>query len=429
MLYNSIIKQLYEKIKCLREIFMKLCGIISEFNPLTNGHEYIISEAKKRTGLNVICIMSGNLVQRGDFACLDKYTRSALAIKAGAVGVVELPLVYALSSASYFAEGAVKCLMKMNCISHLAFGVELDNIDDLEKLARLKVKESQTTKNLVTSYVRKGDNYSVAMYKAYTQTFGANLNVEKIFSSANNILALEYLTAIYKLGADITPVYIKRTDNGHSSNKIVKTIIEGKKIYYASASVVRKAIENEDLKTLKKIVPATTLEAIHSLNAKAVETANENFSCLMLSSIRDKSPEDLCGYYNFNQSLAHLTHDSAKTSQTLTELVHSVTHKSFRESRVKKLMTYPYLGLTQELADKIMENPRAINVLAIKGNFRKHFALIKKQSKIKLVISHIDYLSLTKPEKLNIDLNQRGTNLFNLLYKKVYSKDKCIFID
>ena len=87
---------------------MKLCGIIAEFNPLTNGHKYLIEEAKRKTGLNVVCIMSGNVVQRGTLPLLDKYARASHAINAGAVAVLELPAVYTLSSANLFAEGAVK---------------------------------------------------------------------------------------------------------------------------------------------------------------------------------------------------------------------------------------------------------------------------------------------------------------------------------
>ena len=104
---------------------MKICAIICEFNPFHNGHQYLLSEAKKRTNADaLLCIMSGNFVQRGEIAILDKYTRAKHAVECGADIVIELPTVFATSNAEIFASGAISILSKFPSVTHLAFGAE-----------------------------------------------------------------------------------------------------------------------------------------------------------------------------------------------------------------------------------------------------------------------------------------------------------------
>ena len=120
---------------------MNFCGIISEFNPFHNGHEYIIREAKKQTGLNVVCLMSGNFVQRGKPAIQNKYIRAKNAVNAGATAVLELPTIFACSNAENFAYGAIKILSAIGA-THIAFGVENTSLEILKQVAELKFKNS-----------------------------------------------------------------------------------------------------------------------------------------------------------------------------------------------------------------------------------------------------------------------------------------------
>ena len=126
---------------------MNFCGLVCEFNPFHNGHEYIIKEAKKQTEADVICLMSGNFVQRGTPAILDKYTRAKYAIKAGANAVLELPTIYACSNAENFATGAIRIFKALN-IKYLAFGIENTNLEILQNC---------TITHKISSFLQKKD--------------------------------------------------------------------------------------------------------------------------------------------------------------------------------------------------------------------------------------------------------------------------------
>ena len=175
---------------------MQFCGIICEFNPFHNGHKYLIEEAKKQTKNNIICLMSGDLVQRGEPAIQEKYLRAKIAIENGADMVLELPTVFACSNAENFAYGAVRILNSLG-VKRLAFGVENVNLDILQKIAEIKYKNSLSFQNSFKNEVENGINFNTALKRAIAKEFGDE-QVLEILSKPNNILAIEYLTAILK---------------------------------------------------------------------------------------------------------------------------------------------------------------------------------------------------------------------------------------
>ena len=135
---------------------MQLCGIICEFNPFHNGHKYLIEQAKKITGETIICLMSGNFVQRGDPAIQEKYIRAKNAVFCGADIVLELPTIYACSNAENFAFGSIKTLKALN-VKHLAFGIENTNIETLQKIADIKLQNSITFQNNFKNEIERID--------------------------------------------------------------------------------------------------------------------------------------------------------------------------------------------------------------------------------------------------------------------------------
>ena len=166
---------------------MKFNAIICEFNPFTKGHELIIKHAKTISKAPLICLMSGNFVQRGEPAIIDKYTRATHAIKAGADIVIELPTIYTLSSAPDFAYGAIKTLNSIGCVDKLIFGSECGNIELLKQEAEKDINIGQIRENL--------DSGKSFAYSAVGNS--------EILSSPNNILAVEYIRAINKTNSKI----------------------------------------------------------------------------------------------------------------------------------------------------------------------------------------------------------------------------------
>lgn len=405
---------------------MKLCGIICEFNPLTNGHEYIIKQAKEQTGLDILCLMSGNFVQRGEASILDKYSRAIDSINAGALINIELPICFALSSAEKFAEGAIKSLMKLNCVSHIAFGVETSNTTELEEIAKLKVKVSQTIQSKIKQEIKNGNNYNIALYNALLSEYPEKSSIiEEIFKSANNILALEYLTAIYKLKANISPVYIKRLDNGYNSNKPFKTKINNNTISFGSASLIRKLIIDGKPHKIKKLVPQYSYTHLAKLHEAQLNIAQTKLDALIINSILNETRESLMFYHDYNIGISSLISKASISNSSTEHIVNSVSSKTYRKSRIKKLLLFPLLKITQ-VNFKNLENNFALNVLAVNKNNKNEISKIKKLSKVPLIISNKDYAELK--DTLSIDLIQKASNIYNLVNKKEIVKDKTLFV-
>lgn len=406
---------------------MNYCAIISEFNPFTNGHEYILNKAKQETGLDIICLMSGDFVQRGEAAVLNKYERARLAIENHASVVLELPLVYAVSSAEFFASGAIKILSGIKNITHLAFGIETSNIPLLEKLAKIKASKNNQIKEILKKETKKGINYNKAMIKALkTLSLENEADVEEFFTGSNNVLALEYLTAIYKQKANLIPVYIKRTDKGYNSKTIQKVKYNNNTTLFASASCIRELSSRNKIKQIKKLVPLNTYELLTNKSAEFYKNKNLKLETLILNKIRELNPDQLEKYYDYNQSLANLIYKTSLEETSLENLINKVSGKSFRPARVKKLLLYPLFSITKSSFEEIYNSEQVVNVLAVNESHKQELSKLKNQSTTNLIVSIKDYNNVEN--KKSLELNQYSSNIYNLITKKLPNKDKTIFI-
>ena len=219
---------------------MKTIGIIAEYNPFHNGHAYQIKKIREITGADfVVVAMSGDFVQRGEPAIIDKYARTKMALYSGADFVVELPVLWATASAENFAMAGITLFEKMGCIDGICFGAETDNLPLLTALADILVEEPESYKIALSSYLKKGMNFPTARTKALCDTFWSYSLAEsshthnsplskpvtselltEILSSPNNILALEYLKALKRSNSSIKPFLLKREGAGYHDTQI-----------------------------------------------------------------------------------------------------------------------------------------------------------------------------------------------------------------
>lgn len=217
---------------------MKIAGIICEYNPFHNGHKYQL-ELAKATHDAVVCIMSGSFVQRGDAAIYDKWTRAHAALCSGADLVIELPVRYCLSSAQGFARGAVETLDASGIIDTLVFGSESGDIQKLLHAADIMLHESAAISAEIKRLVSGGMGYAAAREYAYSDVVDNSL-----LSSPNNLLAIEYISSLIRIGSKICPMTHGRTVGYHDSEH------EG---IFASATFIREKIKKSE--NFSQLVP------------------------------------------------------------------------------------------------------------------------------------------------------------------------------
>lgn len=252
---------------------MKIVGIIAEYNPFHNGHAYQIEEAKKLSGADYcIVILSGNFLQRGEAACLDKFTRTRCALLSGADLVFELPVPFATATAPVFAKNGVLLLHKTGIVSHLSFGCENDNLEGLKFLAAFLENEPESYKQLLRKKLKEGISYPAARKSAFLAFCqdspgcipdSVNLSVpalSNLLDTPNNILAISYLRALQSLAPEIIPLPIKREGSSYHE--------DGLSGRFSSAQAIRNTLSAQGLtKELLSALPEET----HSVFMQAWE--------------------------------------------------------------------------------------------------------------------------------------------------------------
>ncbi|MCM1157681.1 MAG: nucleotidyltransferase family protein [Bacteroidales bacterium] len=227
---------------------MKHIGIIAEYNPFHNGHAYQIQEAKTLfPGKNVLVMMSGDFVQRGEPAIFNKYLRTQCALFSGADIVFELPSLFACASAEHFASAAVLSLSATGMVDTLCFGAECDNLQILEDIADVLLNEPAAYQTILKEKLRSGLSFPQARSIAVSAFLQDN-RLEDILKQPNNILAIEYIKAIRKHRLAVTPCPIKRQGSGYHELTLSDT--------FSSASALRRKLENGGFSFLEKYVPA-----------------------------------------------------------------------------------------------------------------------------------------------------------------------------
>ena len=216
---------------------MKAVGLVTEYNPFHNGHLYHLNKAMELTGADIsVAVMSGDFVQRGEPAALDKYTRASMALNSGVNLVIELPVNYAVSSAESFAAGALKVLNYIKADS-IAFGSESGDIERLSKLAHILCDNEDTLYKEISKYTANGISYAAARQKVVEKL--TDKDTAAMLTSSNNILAVEYLKAIIKNNYAIKPYTVQRQGDAYNDTNIRSD--------YASATALRGNLKADNI--------------------------------------------------------------------------------------------------------------------------------------------------------------------------------------
>ncbi len=334
---------------------MKTVAIISEYNPFHSGHLYQIRRIREELGADtrIVAIMSGNYIQRGRIAFMDKSARAKMAVLAGVNLVLELPFPYSCGSAEIFAEAGVSIADRLGCVDLLSFGSECGDLDLLKKTAHKMQGEDFRARMQAEEDKNPMLGYAELACAALTNTLGdaaANL------LTPNNILALEYLKALHRIGSNIEPHTVLRTGANYRASEI------DSKSTHQSASAIREALLCRDLTSVKYIPEAARAVLLEEMREKNAPCSEERLSAAVLSYFRLSSPTDACAIQDAKGGLYNRLITKSYEAHDISSLAALTETKKFTNARIRRAIWYSFFGVT---SSDVKSAPAFTRVLAL----------------------------------------------------------------
>ena len=366
---------------------MKACGIVAEYNPLHTGHVYQMNKARQISQADcIIVVMSGNFVQRGEPAVIDKYARTRAALKAGADIVIELPVYYALSSAENFARGAVLTLNEMKAAS-ICFGAETDNADRLAKISHAIISESPEYKAILNKALAEGLSYPAARQTALLEYLP---ECKDIISGSNNILAIEYIKAILGNNLNMTYYPVLREGAGYNDDT--------DNAEFASAFGIRKMLMSDEHDRLKTYLTPVMYEEIS--NSKNCPLFPDDFSNIFNHKMlflkqqcninHTDFAEKLAEYEDITAELANRIAAAFTGRDNIAEFAMKVKSKNIVYSRICRCIMHIILEIRKSMSD-FYNNIPYIRLLGFNKTGQLYLGSIKKELDVPFITKAADY--------------------------------------
>lgn len=348
---------------------MNVTAIISEYNPLHKGHLYHIETAKRETNADfIIAIMSGNFVQRGTPAIIDKYARAEAALKSGVDLVLELPSMYATASAEYFALGGVALANTLGCVTHLSFGSEYGQADKFMEAARLLLEEPEEMKIPLKEALKEGLSYPAA--RAYAVKV-SHPELADILEAPNNILGVEYCKALIKLKSNIIPHTVKRQGQDYHS--------ESTDAGFASATGIRKllGIKSENNQTIleSQLAPAAYDTLKKQLNQPPL-TEND-LSMLLRYKLITENRAHLTEYFGVNRELSNRIYKHLNDFESFSSFAELLKTKNITRTAINRALLHILLDIKSEDVQAVTKRG-CVDYIRVLG-FRKEAAGLLKE--------------------------------------------------
>lgn len=424
---------------------MNVTGIIAEYNPFHNGHAFHIEETRKNTQADYcIAVISGDFVQRGAPALLNKYDRAKMALENGIDLVIELPVIAATSSAENFAQGGVCLLDALGVVSHISFGAEAGTASDVDLLGRLAdffAFEPPVFREYLDQALKAGCNFPAARSKAAVrclqQMHSDSMHIdtyaqfERLLASPNNILAIEYMKAIRRHNCKLTPSVVTRTGAGYHDADTDTEL--------ASASALRNFILQDNIDSLHNISQGNESNALNQMLARTVPdsvrelllTAYENHAFLQEDDFSNLLYHELC-----RQFLHPTVSDSDATRSDLeqrivnklesftcwSEFVSGLKTKNQTYTAISRYLLHALLGIDGELltAAKNCHYAPYARILGFRKDASPLLKELQEHSQIPLLRKIAKERQYLTPEQQKLlDLDVYSADLYNrILYSQ-----------
>ncbi|MFD3156524.1 nucleotidyltransferase [Haloimpatiens sp. FM7330] len=394
---------------------MKISGIIVEYNPFHNGHIYHINKTKELTNCDgLIAVMSGNFVQRGIPAIIDKWLRTKIALMNGVDLVLELPCVYSLSSAEFFGFGAISLLNSLGIVDSICFGSENNNIETLMTISKIFSNEPEDFKISLKNYLNKGLSYPLARSKSlqeYLNKTYASLRQEElddILTSSNNILGIEYCKSILKLSSNIKPFCIKREGNSYNDLNLNSS--------FSSASAIRNYLKsNNNFDVLKNFMPKNSYDIFCKLNELNYHFTFEEdefkyikYKALTTNNTLNKLPD-------ISEGLDNKILKELINSVSLNDLILKIKSKRYTYTRINRILTHFFVGFDNYDIATLRKSPCPYaKILGFNSTGRKILKYMKSNSNIPV------YTKIPKFKNDILNLDIQSTKAYSIINKNIH---------
>lgn len=360
---------------------MKVLGIIAEYNPFHNGHLYQLQQAKNNANADyVVIIMSGDFVQRGTPAFMDKYSRAKMALLDGADLIIELPSLWATASAEYFAAAGIAALSKLSIVSSISFGVESDNLEQLEAVARILSEEPVEYRAVLSEHLKQGCSFPVARKQALLHYPDASAELEVLLATPNNILAIEYLKAMHQRNCSFDVHTILRKGSGYHNTDVNAL---------ASATAIRQAAftNGNSAQVLREAMPEHAYEIFCEYRKQLPLLAEDDFSALLKYKLLSEYQDGFFQYADCSVDLSNRITKRLWDFTSYSGFCDMLKSKEVTHTRISRTLLHILLDMTNQdyMDGRAIDYIPYLRVLGFKKNAEPLLHAIKKQAAVPMI--------------------------------------------
>ena len=375
---------------------MRTIGIISEYNPFHSGHRYQLEEIRKTFGADcaIVCAMSGNWVQRGDAAIVDKWSRTKMALSGGADLVLDLPTLWAASSAETFAQGGVSLLDATGLVDTLCFGSEDGQLEPLEKAA--EALQTEAWQESLRVYLGRGLSFPAARQKAAEALLG---DAAACLRHPNNNLGIEYLRALRVLDSRMIPYTILRVGAAHDDQRDASS-------NHVSASYLREQLFHGDGSVLTRYLTTEDEIALRADPASLAACAKG-----VLAKLRSMEETDFNKLPNSGEGLGRKLYLAVQEAATLDQVYSLTKSKRYTHARIRRMVLWAFLGLTE--ADRPV-SPPYLRVLGFSPRGQQLLKQMKTTASLPVIVKPAHAAKLEPEGRRVFHLEARCTRMYDL---------------
>lgn len=381
---------------------MRVVGIVTEFNPFHNGHALLLERAREAMGEDtaVVCCMSGDFVQRGEAAVWSKFARAEAAARCGADLVFELPLPWALSSAEGFARGGVGLLAALGVVDCLCFGSECGETEPLERAAEALLSPALAAE--LRRELESGIPFAAARQRALSAV--TDEETARLVETPNNILAVEYIRAIYELGLDLGFMTVRREGAEHDGQG------EGS---IRSASELRSRIAAG--KSCSGFMPDAAL-AVFEREAERGRgpVLMETLEPMLLARLRMLPDEEFSRLPDASEGLGNRLRAAVRDEPTLDGVLAAAKSKRYALSRIRRMTMCACLGVREGMAEGV---PPYARLLAASERGRELLRRAQDKSRIPIITKAAAARQLPRETLSVFELGSGARDLYVLGYR------------